>query len=75
MVLNRKYLSMTLEDVETHKPYNCKIRIAGRKNSEKSLGGEWFDFVMDRGLQELDILIFDLEEPPTKMYVQQVRAQ
>jgi hypothetical protein len=66
---------MTLEDVETHKTYVCKIRTAGRRNAEKSLCGEWFDFVKDRGLQEQDLLIFDLEEPPTKMYVQHVRVQ
>jgi hypothetical protein len=66
---------MTLEDVETHKTYNCKVRTADRRNAEKNLGGEWFDFVIDRGLQENDLLIFDLEHPPTKMYVKHVRIQ
>lgn len=74
-VFKRKYLRMTLEDVETHKTYNCKVRTAGRRNAEKSLGGEWFDFVIDRGLQENDLLIFDLEDPPTKMYVKHIRVQ
>lgn len=66
---------MTLEDVETHKTYNCKVRTADMRNAEKKLGGEWFDFVIDHSLQENDLLIFDLEDPPTKMYVKHVRIQ
>jgi hypothetical protein len=66
---------MTLEDVETHKTYNCKVSTADRRNAEKNLGGEWFDFVIERDLQENDLLIFDLEDPPTKMYVKHVRIQ
>jgi hypothetical protein len=65
---------MTLEDVETHKTYNCKVTTAGRGNAEKSLGGEWSDFIRDRDLQEDDKLIFDLEDPPTKMYVRHIRG-
>ena len=38
----------------------------------KSLGGEWFDFVVDRGLKKDDKVIFDLEEPAKKMYVEHV---
>jgi len=64
---------MTLEDVETHKTYDCRIKTAGRRNAEKCLGGEWYDFVVDRGLEVNDKLIFDLEDPPTKMFVQHVR--
>jgi hypothetical protein len=66
---------MTLENVETHKTYNCRVTTADRRNAEKSLGGEWFDFVIDRDLQESDNLIFDLEDPPTKMYVRHIRGQ
>ena len=66
---------MTLEDVETHKTYNCKVRTADRMNAEKNLGGEWFDFVIERDLQENYLLIFDLEDPPTKMYVRHIRGQ
>jgi len=36
-------------------------------------GGEWYDFVVERGLEVNDKLIFDLEDPPTKMFVQHVR--
>jgi len=61
--------------VETHKTYNCKIKTFGRRNVEKSLAGEWFDYVMDRGLKENDKLIFDLEDPPRKMHVPHVRVQ
>ena len=64
---------MELENVETHKTYRCKIRTAGRRNAEKSLCGEWFQFVMDRGLKENDKLFFDLENPPKKMWVEHVR--
>ena len=60
---------MTLEDVETHKTYNCKITIAGRRNVEKSLAGGWFDCVMSRGLKKNDKMIFDFEDSPRKMYV------
>jgi len=63
---------MTLEDVETHKTYNCKIKTVGRRNAGKPLAGGWFDYVMDRSLKENDKLIFDLEDPPRKMYVQHV---
>jgi hypothetical protein len=66
---------MTLEDVETHKTFNCKVTTADRGNAEKSLGGEWSDFVIDRDLQEGDMLIFDLEDPPTKMYVRHIHDQ
>jgi hypothetical protein len=64
---------MKLEDVETHKIYKCKIRTAGRRNAEKSMCGEWHKFVIDRGLKKDDKLIFDLENPPTKMWVEHVR--
>jgi hypothetical protein len=66
---------MTLEDVETHKTYNLEVMTADRRNAEKNLGGEWFDFVINRGLQENDLLNFDLEDPLTKMYVKHVRIQ
>jgi hypothetical protein len=73
--MKSKYLRMTLEDLETHKTYNCKVRTAGEGNAEKNLGGEWFNFIVDRDLQEGDRLIFDLEDPPTKMYVRHIRGQ
>jgi hypothetical protein len=74
-VLKRKYIRMMMEDVETHKTYDCRVRTAGRGNSEKCLAGGWYDFVVDRGLKVNDKLIFDLEEPPNKMYVQHIRHQ
>jgi hypothetical protein len=61
--------------VETHKTYNCRVTIAGRGNTKKFLGGEWSDFIIDRDLQERDKFIFDLEDPPTKMYVRHIRGQ
>lgn len=73
--LQMMFLRMTLEDVETQSTYNCKVTTTGRGNAEKSLGGEWSNFVIGCNLQESDRLIFDLEDPPTKMYVRHIRGQ
>ncbi|XP_039690042.1 uncharacterized protein [Medicago truncatula] len=74
-VLKKRYLRMPMEDVETRKTYQCWVRTAPRKNHEKSLGGGWFQFVVDRGLKVNDKLLFQLEDPPKKMYVRHIRHQ
>ncbi|KEH24673.1 B3 DNA-binding domain protein [Medicago truncatula] len=74
-MLKKRYMRMMMEDVKTCKAYECWVRTARRKNYEKCLGGGWFDFVVDRGLKVNDKLLFELEDPPNKMYVRHIRHQ
>jgi len=41
---------MILLNVTNGFEYNCRIHTAKRNNVEKSLGGEWYDFLKDSNL-------------------------
>jgi len=65
---------MILLNVTNGFEYNCRLYTARRNNAEKSLGGEWYDFLKDNELQEGDTLRFDLPHPPTVLFVDIERA-
>jgi hypothetical protein len=66
---------MILVDLEVEKEYRCRLNTAERNKGEKSLGRGWFKFVKDRRLQEGDKLIFELDRPPTALFVDVVHRQ
>ena len=60
---------MILLNVTNGFEYNWWLYTARRNKAEKSLGGEWYDFLKDNELQEGDTLQFDLPHPPTVLFV------
>jgi len=59
---------MILLNVTNSFEYNCRLYTARRNNAEKSLGGEWYDFLKDNELQKGDTLRFDLPYAPKEVF-------
>lgn len=78
--MSKKFLSeplttITLIDIQELRAYTCKLSTARRCKHEKYLGHEWFDFVRDRGLKKGDKLVFNFDEPPSRLHVEVVPAE
>lgn len=67
--------SITLQDWNTAKKYDCKLITLNRGPNEKYLEEDWNKFLKDSKLRQGDSLVFDLEDPPNSLFVEIVRQK
>jgi len=57
-----------LFDENTGKSYDCDVHVASKNMHQKYIGGGWYDFVIEKGLKDGDVIMFTVNNPPNRMY-------